>query len=125
MVDKSILIFIGVVLLSVAGLCEQVRTEKCRLSVPSAPPGVVIDHLPSQTHDYVGSPSIAFVSDGHYVASHDIFGDGVGSRNGPNTLIFESVDSGRTWPRLAKLTPQFAGRFSHVRRFAIVSRHAG
>jgi hypothetical protein len=73
-------------------------------AVKSRPPGVVIDYLPSQLKNYVGSPSIAILADGRYVASHDIFGDG--PRSG-RTCIFESADSGRTWKPLLELTGQY------------------
>ena len=37
-------------------------------------PGVVIDHIPASEQRYVGSPSLAVLPDGAYVASHDEFG---------------------------------------------------
>jgi hypothetical protein len=37
-------------------------------------PGVVIDHAFASTGCYVGSPSIAVLPNGDYVASHDLFG---------------------------------------------------
>ena len=42
---------------------------------PAGPPqGVVVDFLPAQSGQYVGSPTIAIVPDGRYVAAHDLFG---------------------------------------------------
>jgi hypothetical protein len=70
-------------------------------------PGVVIDYIPSQTRDYVGSPSIAILPNGHYVASHDIFGDGPEGGKGKYTCIFESVNSGKSWRRLTELDGQW------------------
>lgn len=60
----------------------------------SAVPGVVIDHQPAGTGKYVGSPSIAVLPDGSYVASHDIFGPG--SRYS-RSRVFASRDGGKTW----------------------------
>ena len=40
----------------------------------SGVPGVVIDHVPAKTGIYVGSPSIAKLPNGDYVATHDEFG---------------------------------------------------
>src|SRR4051812_28468776 len=37
-------------------------------------PGVVIDHVPPSSGLYVGSPSIAVLANGDYLASHDYFG---------------------------------------------------
>ena len=67
-------------------------------------PGVVIDHIPASTRCYIGSPSIAVLPDGTYVASHDIFGPGSTS---DTTLIFRSEDGGRTWRRCAEIKGQF------------------
>ncbi|HSW00225.1 MAG TPA: hypothetical protein VLI39_08645 [Sedimentisphaerales bacterium] len=38
------------------------------------PPGVVINHIPAQSQVYVGSPGIAVLPDGDYLAKHDEFG---------------------------------------------------
>ena len=37
-------------------------------------PGVVIDHSPAASGIYIGSPSLAVLANGNYVASHDEFG---------------------------------------------------
>ena len=84
----------------------------------SKPPGVVIDYLPSQLKNYVGSPAIAVLPNGRYVASHDIFGDT--PRSG-RTCIFESADSGRTWQPLAELRGQYwSSLFVHRGRLYII-----
>jgi hypothetical protein len=44
---------------------------------PSRVPGLVIDHLPASSGTYVGSPSIAVLPGGDYVASHDLFGPSI------------------------------------------------
>jgi hypothetical protein len=53
-------------------------------------PGVVIDHVPATSGLYIGSPSLAILPKGDYVASHDFFG--------PKSGEFKSARSG-TGPR--------------------------
>jgi arylsulfatase A-like enzyme len=79
-----------------------------------SPPGVVITHVPAATKTYVGSPSIAILPDGSYVASHDLFGPGSGEWNRAVTRVFRSTDRGQTWTRIAKVEPAFwSGLFVH------------
>lgn len=58
------------------------------------PPGVVIAHSPASSRQYIGSPSIAVLPDGEYVATHDLFGPG-STRD--RTRVFASMDRGATW----------------------------
>jgi len=71
------------------------------------PPGVVIDHVPASAGMYVGSPSIAVLPNGDYVASHDLFGPKSDERGIATTRIFSSADCGKTWCRL----PDVRGAF--------------
>ncbi|MGK0240603.1 MAG: acetyl esterase/lipase [Candidatus Pelagisphaera sp.] len=66
--------------------------------------GVVIDHSAASTKRYIGSPSLAVLPDGSYVASHDFFGPG---SEYSNTVVFASKDKGETWERIAELKGQF------------------
>ncbi len=68
------------------------------------PPGVVIDRSPDPARIYIGSPSIAVLPDGRYVASHDWFGPGTKNRR---TTVLCSQDRGRTWQRLTDLDEQW------------------
>jgi iduronate 2-sulfatase len=68
------------------------------------PPGVVVDHLPAKDRCYVGSPSIAILPDGSYVASHDIFGPG---STYSRTRVFASADRGATWQPIAEVEDAF------------------
>ena len=78
------------------------------------PPGVVIDHAPAAARRYIGSPSIAILRDGSYVASHDFFGPASNQGVSGVTRIFRSQDRGRTWQRTAELQDQFwSGLFLH------------
>jgi len=67
-------------------------------------PGVVIDHSPAKSRRYIGSPSIAVLPDGRYVASHDFFGPGSKQNR---SAIFRSKDRGRTWKKLTELAGQW------------------
>jgi hypothetical protein len=68
------------------------------------PPGVVIDHVPAKTRQYIGSPSLAILPDGEYVASHDFFGPG---STKDRTVVFASRDRGKTWERRAEIRGQW------------------
>ena len=71
--------------------------------VPS-PPGVVIDYHPTASKQYIGSPSIAVLPSGEYVASHDFFGPG-STRD--VTVVFSSIDRGQSWQRRAEIKGQW------------------
>jgi hypothetical protein len=77
----------------------------------SAPvPGTIIDYSPASSGLYIGSPSLVVLTNGQYLASHDLFGpksheyDGLG---GPVTVVLRSQDRGGTWKETARLTGQF------------------
>ena len=59
-------------------------------------PGVVIDHQPQASGRYVGSPSIAVLPGGDYVASHDQFGPKSTEHQRAITKVFRSADRGRS-----------------------------
>ena len=76
-----------------------------------SPPGVVIDHVPASTESYVGSPSIVALSDGSYVATHDLFGPGTTYNT---SRVFRSTDRGETWSHATDLEEAFwGGLFVH------------
>ena len=70
----------------------------------STPPGVVITHIAASTQRYIGSPSIAILADGSYIASHDLFGKG---SSGDTTCLFTSHDRGATWKSLTEIRGQW------------------
>ena len=78
-----------------------------RAADASEPPGVVIDHQPAATRQYIGSPSLAILPDGSYVASHDFFGPGSTQSTSAVTRVFRSTDRGATWRQTAELHDQF------------------
>ena len=74
-------------------------------------PGVVIDHIPAETQRYIGSPSLAVLPDGTYVASHDVFGE---RSTYDTTRVFRSKDRGDSWTNLCDIKGQFwSGLFTH------------
>lgn len=82
--------------------------------IDPAPPGTVVAHSPAATGRYVGSPSLAVLPDGSYVASHDLFGPGTTEFEKGTTVVYASRDKGRTWAEVARLAPAFwSGLFVH------------
>jgi hypothetical protein len=67
-------------------------------------PGVVIDYSPAKSKQYIGSPSIAILPSGDYVASHDFFGPG---STYDRMVVFRSTDRGKTWAKIAELQGQW------------------
>ncbi len=70
-------------------------------------PGVVIDHQPVASREYIGSPSIVIAPNGDYVSSHDLFGPGSTSTVSAVTRIFLSHDHGMTWTKVTEVNDQF------------------
>ncbi|MGC4232153.1 MAG: sialidase family protein [Niabella sp.] len=77
-------------------------------------PGVPIVHSPKTTGVYVGSPSIAILPNGDYLASHDFFSeidksDSIVQASGPSKArrsghhIYISRDKGKTWQFLSEV----------------------
>src|SRR5690349_11698005 len=78
------------------------------------PPGVVIDHVPAMAGQYVGSPSIAILPDGSYVAFHDLFGPKSAELVRAVGRVFRSTDRGGHWAQVAGLKGAFwCGLFVH------------
>ena len=68
------------------------------------PPGVVISRTPDPKRVFVGSPSIAILPDGSYVASHDWFGGGSAA---DTTAVFACDNRGITWTKLTEIKGLF------------------
>ena len=77
------------------------------LTLAAAPPGVVIDHQPAMTGQYIGSPSIVILPGGEYVASHDLFGPKSGQTTSAVTRVFRSTSRGQSWHKTAEFADQF------------------
>ena len=77
-------------------------------------PGVVIKHLPAATECYIGSPSIAMLPGGEYVASHDIFGPKCVSQHaGGPTKVYVSSDKGKSWQYVSGVHQAASTLFVH------------
>lgn len=68
------------------------------------PPGIVIAHTPAGSGVYIGSPSLALLPDGTYVAGHDDFGPGSAA---DTTTLFQSPDRGQSWTKWATVSGQY------------------
>lgn len=69
--------------------------------------GNIIHHLDPASRQYVGSPSIAILSGGTYVASHDVFGPGSREFQSGTTCTYLSEDRGKTWRQSARIEDAF------------------
>lgn len=96
----------AIVVLSGVGAGDECRAQSPRPDHTKVP-GVVINHSPASSGRYIGSPSLAILPDGRYVASHDFFGPRSGEGNSGVTLVFASSDRGKSWRKVAKVTPLF------------------
>jgi hypothetical protein len=89
------------------------------------PPGVVIDQEPGSTGRYIGSPSLAVLPNGTFVASHDFFGPNSNQSTSGVTRIFVSKDKGKTWQQTAELQDQFwSNLFVHHRQLYLMGTSA-
>lgn len=70
-------------------------------------PGVVISHRAAASGIYIGSPSLAVLPDGRYVASHDEFGPKSSEHMRAISHIFRSLDRGVTWQQIATIDGAF------------------
>lgn len=100
-----------VLVLVVTGSCQPVSEQV---------PGVAIVHSPASSEIYIGSPSIAILPDGRYVASHDFFGAG---NKGPRTRIYRSDDRGQTWTYLTQVAQTWSVLFVHRDQLYLMGRH--
>jgi len=67
-------------------------------------PGAVIAYSSASTGVYVGSPGIAVLPGGEYVASLDYFGP---STDMTTNALYRSIDRGETWKKLTEIEGQF------------------
>lgn len=74
---------------------------------PDCPLKSIVSHRRSDTGQYIGSPSLAIMPDGAYVASHDLFGPGSTEWTSGVTLVYRSEDRGHTWRPIARVEPAF------------------
>jgi hypothetical protein len=70
-------------------------------------PGVVIAHRPAAGGTYIGSPSLAVLGNGDYLATHDLFGPKSTEHTSAVTRVFRSTDRGRTWSHVTDIDGAF------------------
>ena len=88
-------------------------------------PGVVIDHSPAASGLYIGSPSLAVLPNGHYVASHDFFGPKSNEFEKARSDIFRSLDRGVTWKKVSEIHGAFwSSLFVHRGRLYLMGTDA-
>lgn len=93
-----------------------------------AVPGVVVDYSPASSGIYIGSPSLAVLPDGRYVASHDEFGPQSTEHTRAISHVFRSEDRGASWKRIARIDGAFwSTLFVHREALYLVGpdRHHG
>lgn len=73
----------------------------------AAVPGTVISYSPQRSGIYIGSPGLAMLPEGDYVAVHDEFGPGSTENVRAVSHVFRSRDRGETWSRIATLQGAF------------------
>lgn len=88
----------GLGLTALAGLPSVAWATEAR-----RPPGVVIAHSPAASGLYLGSPGIAVLPDGAYLAKCDEFGPQSTENTRAVTRVFRSGDRGRTWQPVARV----------------------
>lgn len=71
---------------------------------PGPPPGVVVATSPDPERAYIGTPAIAILPDGTYVAAHDFFGKNPSLTD--TTHVYASRDRGLTWTRRSEIKGQ-------------------
>lgn len=96
-----------VALLASGGAFAQSVTRPAGTPDFSKVPGVVIDHSPAASGLYIGSPSIAVLPNGDYVASHDFFGPKSTEHERAVSRVFRSSDRGHRWRQVAEIQGQF------------------
>jgi hypothetical protein len=89
-------------------------TASAALAAPPLPPGVVIASSPASSRVYLGTPAIAVLPDGSYLAKHDEFGPGSTEHEVGVTHVYRSPDRGASWKRVSTVRGMYwAGIFTH------------
>lgn len=78
-----------------------------RQSEDSKVPGVVVAHSPASSGKYIGSPSLAILPNGDYVASHDLFGPESNEHVRAISKIYTSTNKGKSWKEIAEIDGAF------------------
>jgi hypothetical protein len=94
--------------------CAMAQTGKMAQSDIPAVPGAVISYMPAQSRLYIGSPGLAVLPDGKYLAKCDWFGPNSGQNRSGLTRVFVSGNKGQSWQWLSDVPDLFwASIFTH------------
>jgi hypothetical protein len=101
----------GILSLSVSTLFSYAQSPITSSSITNDPtakvPGHIINHSPASSGLYIGSPSIAVLPNGDYVASHDFFGPKSREHERATSLVFRSSDRGTNWTKISEINGAF------------------
>ncbi|RTE55377.1 exo-alpha-sialidase [Arenibacter aquaticus] len=70
-------------------------------------PGKVVAYSPASSGKYIGSPSLAILPNGNYVASHDFFGPESNEHVRATSKIYTSKNRGKSWVQIAEIDGAF------------------
>ena len=70
-------------------------------------PGCIVAYSPAADKKYIGSPSIAVLPNGDFVASHDQFGPGSTEHVRAVSRIYTSSNKGKQWKQIAEINGAF------------------
>lgn len=70
-------------------------------------PGSVVAYSPASSEQYIGSPSLAVLPNGNFVASHDFFGPKSTEHTSAVSRIYRSTNKGKTWKQISEIDGQF------------------
>jgi hypothetical protein len=78
---------------------------------PGCPPmpGTVIRYSPKTSNIYLGSPAIAILPNGDYLASHDYFGSGSSQATLGQTFVYRSSNRGTNWTLVGQINQLMSG----------------
>ncbi len=93
-----------IILLAVSYFTQSTFAQTAHLSLV---PGTVVAYSPASSGQYIGSPSMAVLPNGNYVASHDFFGPKSTEHTSAVSRIYRSSDKGKTWRQISEIDGQF------------------
>jgi hypothetical protein len=70
-------------------------------------PGVLVAYSPASSEQYIGSPSLAVLPNGDFVASHDFFGPKSTEHTSAVSRVYRSSNKGKTWQQVSEIDGQF------------------
>src|SRR5690606_10217772 len=92
--------------------------------VSHKPEGNKVNYLPKTGEKYIGSPGLAILPNGYYVASHDEFGPKSTESRSAQTRIFLSKDRWNSWEKNADIDGQFwSNLFVHRGDLYVMGTH--